>query len=153
VNVYKKLESLGIALPEPAIPAASYVPFVRSGDLVFLSGHLAKKNSRIWVGRLGNGMTTAQGAEAARVIAIELLGTLHKAIGDLNLLSRVIKLTSMVNSTAEFSEQHLVANGASELLVEVFADRGVHARSAFGVAQLPLGACVEIELVVETKPV
>jgi enamine deaminase RidA (YjgF/YER057c/UK114 family) len=98
-------------------------------------------------------MTTAQGAEAARVIAIELLGTLHKAIGDLNLLSRVIKLTSMVNSTAEFSEQHLVANGASELLVEVFADRGVHARSAFGVAQLPLGACVEIELVVETKPV
>jgi enamine deaminase RidA (YjgF/YER057c/UK114 family) len=153
VNVYKKLESLGIALPEPAIPAASYVPFVRSGDLVFLSGHLAKKNSRIWVGRLGNGMTTAQGAEAARVIAIELLGTLHNAIGDLNLLSRVIKLTSMVNSTAEFSEQHLVANGASELLVEVFADRGVHARSAFGVAQLPLGACVEIELVVETKPV
>ena len=153
MNVYKKLESLGIALPEPAIPAASYVPFVRSGDLVFLSGHLAKKNSRIWVGRLGNGMTTAQGAEAARVIAIELLGTLHKAIGDLNLLSRVIKLTSMVNSTAEFSEQHLVANGASELLVEVFADRGVHARSAFGVAQLPLGACVEIELVVETKPV
>jgi enamine deaminase RidA (YjgF/YER057c/UK114 family) len=153
VNVYKKLESLGIALPEPAIPAASYVPFVRSGDLVFLSGHLAKKNSRIWVGRFGNGMTTAQGAEAARVIAIELLGTLHKAIGDLNLLSRVIKLTSMVNSTAEFSEQHLVANGASELLVEVFADRGVHARSAFGVAQLPLGACVEIELVVETKPV
>lgn len=153
MNVYKKLESLGIALPEPAIPAASYVPFVRSGDLVFLSGHLAKKNSRIWVGRFGNGMTTAQGAEAARVIAIELLGTLHKAIGDLNLLSRVIKLTSMVNSTAEFSEQHLVANGASELLVEVFADRGVHARSAFGVAQLPLGACVEIELVVETKPV
>ena len=153
MNVYKKLESLGIALPEPAIPAASYVPFVRSGDLVFLSGHLAKKNSRIWVGRLGNGMTTAQGAEAARVIAIELLGTLHKAIGDLSLLSRVIKLTSMVNSTAEFSEQHLVANGASELLVEVFADRGVHARSAFGVAQLPLGACVEIELVVETKPV
>ena len=153
MNVYKKLEPLGIALPEPAIPAASYVPFVRSGDLVFLSGHLAKKNSRIWVGRLGNGMTTAQGAEAARVIAIELLGTLHKAIGDLSLLSRVIKLTSMVNSTAEFSEQHLVANGASELLVEVFADRGVHARSAFGVAQLPLGACVEIELVVETKPV
>lgn len=153
MNVYKKLESLGIALSEPAIPAASYVPFVRSGDLVFLSGHLAKKNSRIWVGRLGNGMTTAEGTEAARSIAIELLGTLHKAIGDLNLLSRVIKLTSMVNSTAEFSEQHLVANGASELLVEVFSDRGVHARSAFGVAQLPLGACVEIELVVETKSV
>jgi len=86
-----------------------------------------------------------------RAIAVDLLGTLHKAIGDLNSLSRIVKLTSMVNSTAEFSEQHLVANGASALLVEVFADRGVHARSAFGVAQLPLGACVEIELIVETR--
>lgn len=152
MDVYKKLESLGIALTEPAIPAASYVPFARFGDLVYLSGHLAKKNSKIWVGRLGNGMTTAQGAEAARTIAIDLLGTLHKAIGDLNSLSRIVKLTSMVNSTAEFSEQHLVANGASELLAEVFSDRGVHARSAFGVAQLPLGACVEIELIVTTRP-
>jgi enamine deaminase RidA (YjgF/YER057c/UK114 family) len=153
VNVYEKLESLGIALPEPAIPAAAYVPFVRSGELVFLSGHLAKKNSRVLVGRLGNDMTTAQGAEAARAIAVDLLGTLHKAIGDLNLVSRIVKLTSMVNSAAEFSEQHLVANGASDLLVEVFANSGAHARSAFGVAQLPLGACVEIELIVETKPV
>jgi enamine deaminase RidA (YjgF/YER057c/UK114 family) len=153
VNVYEKLESLGIALPEPAIPEAAYVPFVRSGELVFLSGHLAKKNSRVWVGRLGNDMTTAQGAEAARAIAVDLLGTLHKAIGDLNLVSRIVKLTSMVNSAAEFSEQHLVANGASDLLVEVFANSGTHARSAFGVAQLPLGACVEIELIVETKPV
>jgi len=153
VNVYKRLESLGIALTEPAIPAASYVPFVRSGDLVFLSGHLAKKDSKILVGRLGSGITTAQGAQVARAIAVDLLGTLHAAIGDLNLLSRIVKLTSMVSSTAEFSEQHLVANGASDLLAEVFADRGVHARSAFGVAQLPLGACVEIELVVETKPV
>src|ERR1700738_74824 len=110
MSVYKKLESLGIALPDPPVPAASYVPFVRSGDLVFLSGHLAKKNSRIWVGRLGNGSATEQGAEGARALAVELLGTLHKAIGDLNLLSRVVKLTSMVNSTAEFSEQHLVAN-------------------------------------------
>ena len=152
MNVYKKLESLGIALTEPAIPAASYVPFVRSGNLVFLSGHLAKKDSKILVGRLGDGMTAAQGAEAARAIAVDLLGSLRKAIGDLNSLSRIVKLTSMVNSTAEFGEQHLVANGASELLVEVFAGRGVHARSAFGVAQLPLGACVEIELIVETRP-
>ena len=152
MNVYKKLETLGIALSDTAIPVAFYTPFVRSGDLVFLSGHLAKRNAEIWVGRLGNGMTTAQGAEAARAIAVDLLGTLHKAIGDLNSLSRIVKLTSMVNSTAEFSEQHLVANGASALLVEVFADRGVHARSAFGVAQLPLGACVEIELIVETRP-
>ena len=124
MNVYKRLESLGIALTEPAIPAASYVPFVRSGDLVFLSGHLAKKDSKILVGRLGNGITTAQGAQVARAIAVDLLGTLHAAIGDLNLLSRIVKLTSMVNSTAEFSEQHLVANGASDLLAEVFADRG-----------------------------
>ena len=152
MDVYKKLESLGIALTEPAIPAASYVPFVRSGDLVYLSGHLAKKNSKIWVGRLGNGMTTAQGAEAARTIAIDLLCTLHNAIGDLNSLSRIVKLTSMVNSTTEFSEQHLVANGASEFLAEVFADKGLHARSAFGVAQLPLGACVEIELIIATRP-
>ena len=153
MNVYKRLESLEIAHSELAIPAASYVPFVRSGDLVFLSGHLAKKNSRIWGGRLGDGMTTAQGAEAARAVAVDLLGTLHNAIGNLNSLSRVIKLTCMVNSTLEFSDQHLVANGASELLAEVFSERGAHARSAFGVAQLPLGACVEIELIVETKPV
>jgi enamine deaminase RidA (YjgF/YER057c/UK114 family) len=131
VNVYEKLESLGIALPEPAIPAAAYVPFVRSGELVFLSGHLAKKNSRVWVGRLGNDMTTAQGAEAARAIAVDLLGTLHKAIGDLNLVSRIVKLTSMVNSAAEFSEQHLVANGASDLLVEVFANSALSESHSF----------------------
>lgn len=151
MSVYKKLESLGIVLPEPTAPAAVYVPFVRAGDLILLSGHLARRNGKVWVGRLGQDMTTTQGAEAARAIAVDLLSTLHKALGDLNSISQIVKVTSMVNSTADFSEQHLVTNGASEFLADVFEDKGVHARSAFGVAQLPLGACVEIELIAQVK--
>jgi enamine deaminase RidA (YjgF/YER057c/UK114 family) len=101
------------------------------------------------VGQLGAGLTTAEGQAAARAIAIELMGTLHAAVGNLDRIGRIVKLMVLVNSTPTFTEQHLVANGASELLVEVFGDRGPHARSAFGVAQIPRGACVEIELVAE----
>jgi len=149
VSVYDKLQSLGIQLPAASVPAASYASFVRSGNLIFLSGHLARQDGQVWVSRLGAGMSTEQGKEAARAVAIDLMGTLHAATGDLNAIVQIVKLMSLVNSTADFTEQHLVTNGASDLLAEVFGDRGKHARSAFGVAQLPLGACVEIELIAQ----
>ena len=149
MDIYAKLAELNIKLPEVATPAAAYVPFVQTGHLVFLSGHLAKKDGAVWVGQLGKNITTEQGKAAARAIAIDLMGTLHAAVGDLNRVKRIVKLMALVNSTAEFTEQHLVTNGASELLGQVFGDKGAHARSAFGVAQIPLGACVEIELIAE----
>ena len=114
-----------------------------------LSGHIARKDGKPWVGQLGLNMNTAEGQLAARAVAIDLLGTLHGATGDLNKIQRIVKLMSLVNSTGDFTEQHLVTNGASELLGQVFGDKGVHARSAFGVAQIPMGACVEIELIAE----
>lgn len=147
--VYERLKELGIELPPLAIPAAAYVPFVRTGHLVFLSGHIAKRNGKPWVGQLGRDVDTATGKEAARAVAIDLLGTLHAAIGDLNKVERIVKVMSLVNSTSDFTEQHLVTNGCSELLGEVFAEKGAHARSAFGVAQLPMGSCVEIELIAQ----
>ncbi len=149
MSVYEKLKSLGITLPEVTPPAAVFSPFVRTGNLLFISGHIARKDGKPWSGKLGDDLTTAHGREAARGIAIELIATLHAATGDLNKISRIVKLLVLVNGTPQFTEQHLVANGASELLVEVFGDRGKHARSAFGVAQIPLGSCVEIELIAE----
>ncbi|MDD5324094.1 MAG: RidA family protein [Polaromonas sp.] len=150
-NIYDKLKALGITLPAVATPAAAYVPFVQTGKLVFLSGHLPKKEGQVIVGQLGKNLTTGEGKAAARAIAIDLMGTLHAAVGDLNKVKRIVKLMSLVNSTSDFTEQHLVTNGCSELLGEVFGDAGKHARSAFGVAQIPLGACVEIELIAEVE--
>jgi enamine deaminase RidA (YjgF/YER057c/UK114 family) len=152
MNIYDKLKELGIALPPVATPAAAYVPFVQTGNLVFLSGHIAKKDGKTWVGQLGKTMGTEEGQAAARAIAIDLMGTLHAAVGDLNKVRRIVKVMSLVNSTPDFTEQHLVTNGASELLGQVFGDQGKHARSAFGVAQIPTGACVEIELIAEISP-
>jgi enamine deaminase RidA (YjgF/YER057c/UK114 family) len=151
MSVYDKLSSLGITLPPIAVPAAAYVPFVRTGKLVFLSGHIARKDGKPWAGQLGASITTDEGKQAARAIAIDLLGTLHAAVGDLNKVTRIVKLTSLVNSTPGFVEHHLVTNGASELFAEVFGDKGAHARSAFGVAQIPMGACAEIELIAEVE--
>lgn len=153
-DVYQKLSSLGITLPPVAIPAAAYVPFVQTGKLIFLSGHIAKKEGKAWVGQLGKNTTTDEGKAAARAIAIDLMGTLHAALSatgkTLNDVTRVVKLMSLVNSTSDFTEQHLVTNGASELLGQVFGPAiGAHARSAFGVAQIPMGACVEIEMIAE----
>ena len=150
MSVYDKLKALNITLPAVAVPAAAYVPFVQSGKLVFLSGHLARKDGKPWVGQLGKDMGTEEGKAAARGIAIELMATLQAACGgDLGRVKRIVKVMSLVNSSSDFTEQHLVTNGASELLGEVFGDAGKHARSAFGVAQIPLGACVEIELIAE----
>lgn len=149
MSVYDRLKSLAIELPPASVPAAAYVPFVRSGNLVFVSGHIARRDGKPWVGQLGRDTDTATGKQAARAIAIDLLGTLQAAVGDLNRIERIVKVMSLVNSTADFTEQHLVTNGCSELLAEVFGAKGAHARSAFGVAQIPLGACVEIELVAQ----
>jgi enamine deaminase RidA (YjgF/YER057c/UK114 family) len=152
-RIYETLQRLGIELPALAVPAAAYVPYVQTGSLIFLSGHLAKQNGKVWVGQLGKDMDTATGKLAARAAAIDLMGTLHAALGDLGRIRRIVKVTSLVNSTPDFTEHHLVTNGCSELLGEVFGpDVGAHARSAFGVAQIPLGACVEIELIAELNP-
>ena len=155
-DVYQKLTALNISLPALSTPAAAYVPFVQTGNLVFLSGHLAKREGKVWVGQLGKNVTTEEGKAAARLIAIDLMGTLHAALSStgksLNDVKRIVKLMSLVNSTAEFTEQHLVTNGASELFGEIFGSAvGAHARSAFGVAQIPMGACVEIELIAEVN--
>jgi len=150
MTIAARLQALGIELPPLAVPAAAYLPFVQTGSLVFISGHIAKKDGKPWVGQLGLTMTTEEGKAAARAIAIDLMGTLQAAAGgDLGRVKRIVKLMSLVNSTPTFTEQHLVTNGCSELLGEVFGDAGRHARSAFGVAQIPMGACVEIELIAE----
>jgi len=148
-NVNDRLRELGITLPPVAVPAAAYVPFVRSGNLVFLSGHIARREGKPWVGQLGREIDTATGQQAARAVAIDLMGTLQAAAGDLNRVERIVKVMSLVNSAPDYTEQHLVTNGCSELLGAVFGERGAHARSAFGVAQIPLGACVEIELIAQ----
>ncbi len=148
-NVYDKLKELGIELPSAGAPAAAYVMSAQSGNTVYLSGHIAKKDGKVWAGKLGDTLTTEEGKAAARSIAIDLIATLHAHVGDLNRVTRIVKVMSLVNSTLEFTEQHLVTNGASELLADVFGERGKHARSAFGVAQIPMGACVEIELIAE----
>ena len=150
MTIAARLQALGIELPPLAIPAAAYLPFVQTGSLVFISGHIAKKDGKPWVGQLGLTMTTEEGKAAARAIAVDLMGTLQAAAGgDLSRVKRIVKVMSLVNSTATFTEQHLVTNGCSELLGEIFGDAGKHARSAFGVAQIPMGACVEIELIAE----
>lgn len=150
MSAHDKLKALNITLPAVAAPAAAYLPFVQTGNLVFLSGHLAKKDGKVIVGQLGKNMTTEEGKAAARAIAIDLMGTLEAAVG-LGKVKRIVKLMSLVNSTSDFTEQHLVTNGASELFGEIFGDAGKHARSAFGVAQIPMGACVEIELIAEVE--
>jgi len=153
VSVYDKLKALNITLPPVAVPAAAYLPYVQSGKQIFLSGHIAKQDGKVWVGQLGLTMTTEEGRAAARAVAVDLMGTLEhacRAAGtDLDGIKRIVKVMSLVNSTSTFTEQHLVTNGCSELIGEVFGAAGTHARSAFGVAQIPLGACVEIELIAE----
>jgi enamine deaminase RidA (YjgF/YER057c/UK114 family) len=150
MNVYDNLKNLGIELPAVATPAAAYVPFVQTGKLIFVSGNIARKDGTVWVGQLGKNISVEEGKLAARSCAIQLMAALHAASGDLNNIKRIVKVMSLVNSTPDFTEQHLVTNGCSELLGQVFGPTvGAHARSAFGVAQIPLGACVEIELIAE----
>ena len=149
MSVYDTLAKLGVELPTAGAPAAAYVMAATTGNTVFLSGHIARRDGKPWAGKLGKDIDTETGKQAARNIAVDLLATLHGHIGDLNRVKRIVKVMSLVNSTETFTEQHLVTNGCSEFLVEVFGEKGKHARSAFGVAQIPLGACVEIEMIVE----
>ncbi|HXD06807.1 MAG TPA: RidA family protein [Burkholderiaceae bacterium] len=151
MSIAQRLTDLGITLPPVSAPAAAYVPYVRTGNLLFISGHIAKQDGKPWIGQLGRDLNTHDGKVAARAVAIDLLGTLQSAVTDLERVVRIVKLMSLVNSAPNFTEHHLVTNGASELLVAVFGERGAHARSAFGVAQIPMGACVEIELIVEVQ--
>ena len=151
MSVYEKLKRLNITLPSMSAPAAAYAPFVSTGKLLFVSGHIAKRDGKPWIGQLGDQLTTAEGQQAARAVAIDLIGTLHAAAENLDSIRRIVKLMVLVNSAPDFTEQHLVANGASELLVDIFGGAGAHARSAFGVAQIPFGSCVEIDLIAEIK--
>lgn len=146
-----RLHALGIQLPTVGAPAAAYVMAVQTGQLVFLSGHIAKRDSKPWVGKLGKDMDTETGKAAARGIAIDLMATLKTQVGSLDRVKRIVKVMGLVNSTDTYTDQHLVINGCSELLFAVFGAAGQHARSAFGVTQIPLGACVEIELIAEIE--
>jgi len=151
MSVYEKLKALDITLPPMTPPVAAFVPFVRTGNLIFVSGHIAKKEGKAWAGKLGADISVPQAKDAARAVAIDLLGALHEATGDLNKIKRFVKLLIMVNCTEDFTEPHLVANGASEFLIELFGEAGKHARSAVGMQQLPMGSCVEIELIAEVS--
>ena len=153
-DVYKNLTELSITLPPISVPAAAYVPYVQTGNLIFLSGNIARKDGQAWVGQLGKNISLGEGKAAARVVAIGLLGTLHAAMAakgkTLNDVTRIVKVMSLVNSTADFTDQHLVTNGASELLVAVLGPEvGAHARSAVGLFELPFGIPVEVEAEVE----
>jgi len=138
--------------PPPATSGALFAPFVQIERTLYVSGHIARREGKPWIGRLGESMTTAEGQEAAHAVAMDLLGTLQVATVDLSRIKRIVKLLVLVHSAPDFTEQHLVANGASELFGKIFGEKGLHARSAFGVAQLPFGSCVEIELIAELEP-
>jgi enamine deaminase RidA (YjgF/YER057c/UK114 family) len=150
MTAYSNLERLAITLPPLIVPSARFEPYVRDGNLLYLSGHIARRDGAPWVGQLGRDMTVDEGKEAARSVAVDLLGTLHAATGDLDRILRIVKLLVFVNGTSDFTEPHAVANGASELLAEVLGEKGTHARSAVCAAQLPFGTCVEIELIAAT---
>ena len=149
MNIYDKLKELQIEITPITPPVAAFGPLVRTGNLIYTAGHISKRDGKPWSGQLGAGVTVEDGKAAARNVAIDLISTLHAATGDLERIMRIVKLLVLVNSAPSFTEQHLVANGASELFAEVFGERGAHARSAFGAAQIPFGACVEIELIAE----
>ena len=143
-----KIRELGLDLAANA-PVANYVPAVRTGNLVFLSGHGPFQDGKLIRGRLGGNMDVEQGRQAARAVAVQLLASLRAEIGSLDRVSRIVKLLCLVNATRKFKEHPQVANGASDLLVEIFGERGKHARSAIGVSGLPAGMAVEIEMIVE----
>jgi enamine deaminase RidA (YjgF/YER057c/UK114 family) len=151
MSVEEKLKELGLELPSAATPVANYVPAVRSGNLVFLSGHGPLEKDRLIRGKLGSDLTVEEGYQAARLVALGLLGSLKDLIGDLERVRRIVKLLGMVNCGPTFMEHPQVVNGASDLLVEVFGDRGRHARSAVGMNALPVNIAVEIEMIVEVE--
>ena len=152
MKVEAKIEEMGLKLPTPATPVANYIPAVRTGNLVFLSGHgpVQEDGSEI-TGKLGSDLSVEEGYEAAKLVAIGLLGSLKGLIGDLDKVTRIVKLLGMVNCDSTFKDQPQVINGASDFLVEVFGDKGKHARSAVGMNSLPFDISVEIEMIVEVE--
>ena len=151
-NIETRLQQMGVTLPVAAAPAANYVPFVQSGSLLVTSGQLPLLDGKlVHTGLLGGEVTVDQGQECARACAINILAQAKAALGDLERIVRIVKLTSFVASKPDFTQQHLVTNGASDFLVEVLGDAGRHARSAVGTAALPLNAPVEIEAIIEVR--
>ena len=151
-TIEKRLSDLGVTLPVAAAPAANYVPYIRTGHLLFTAGQLPLKDGKLQAsGLLGRDVDTATGKEAAKYCAINILAQAKAALGDLETIRRLVKITVFVASTPDFVEQHLVANGASDFLVAALGERGKHARSAVGTASLPLNAAVEIEAIFEVE--
>lgn len=152
VLVEARLQELGIELPSVPSSVANYVGAVRTGELIYVSGRLPMRDGQVaFKGKLGRDVSAEDGYQAARLSTVNLVATLKAEIGDLDKVRRIVKVLGMVSSDPEFTEQASVLNGASDLLVEIFGDRGRHARSAVGVASLPLNACVEVELIVEVE--
>ena len=151
-RIEARLKEIGITLPAAAAPLASYVPTVQTGSLLFVSGQVTLKDGkREFVGKLGRDFSTEQGNQAARLCALNIVAQLKAALGDLDRVKRIVKLTGFVNAMPDFTEQPQVVNGASDLLAEIFGDKGKHARSAVGVGSLPGGVACEVEAIVEIE--
>lgn len=149
----KNVEALGIQIPQVAVPVANYTPFVIEDGWIYVSGQLPMVDGKlVYHGRLGETVDLETGYRAARICALNCLGAIRKALGSLDRIQRIVKISGFVSSSPDFLEQPKVVNGASDLLGEVFGEMGVHARSAVGVAALPLGACCEVELIAKIKP-
>jgi len=152
MSIDARLAELGITLPEPAAPVAAYVPVVIAGGLAHVSGQVSIVGGQLLKGRLGEDLSLEQGFEGARACGLMILAQLKAALGSLDRVERIVKLGAFINSTADFTDQPKVANGASELMAEVFGDAGKHARSAVGVPSLPLGVAVEVDAIVAVRP-
>ena len=151
-SIEAKLAELGVELPQPAAPVASYVPAVEAGGMLFISGQLPFVEGKVVTGRLGENVSLEAGEAAARACGIMLIAQMKAALGSLDRVERIVKLGAFISSTPEFNAQPKVANGASDLMVQVFGPAGQHARSAVGVPVLPLGAAVEIDAIVAIRP-
>lgn len=152
MTVNDRLAELGIELPAVATPVANYLLTRRSGSLLFVSGHIGKQDGRVVSGRLGDSLSVQEGQSLARATAVDILASVRAALGSLDAVHTVVKLTGYVNSTSSFMDQSAVVNGASDLMVEVFGENaGRHSRAAVGVAQLPLGAAFELEAIFEVE--
>lgn len=151
MSIDAKLAELGIVLPEPAAPVAAYVPVVIAGGLAHVSGQVSIVDGQLLKGRLGEDLSFEQGVEGARACGLMILAQLKAALGSLDRVERVVKLGVFINSAADFTDQPKVANGASELMAQVFGDAGKHARSAVGVPCLPLGVAVEVDAIVAVR--
>lgn len=146
-----KIRELGLTIPPAATPAAAYIPAVQSGNLIFVSGQLPSEHGQLVKGTLGKELGVEEGYQAARLCAINCLGAVKSLVGSLDRVVRIVKVTGFVAATPEFTDHPRVINGASELMQQIFGDQGMHARAAIGMASLPLGVAVEVEMIVEVK--